>query len=234
MFTPQELGRSVAYYPLVGVLLGVLLAGLDAILTYILPCNVIAVLVLAAWVILTGALHLDGYLDSCDGLFGGHSPERRLEIMRDERVGAFGLAGGVLLLLLKYTALVALPAEGGLVPNRAVALLLAPTLGRWAMSSVVVAFPYARSEGLGRVVKDRSGRKELALATVFALAIAGLTASWLGWVAVVVAGVLGWGVARFALTRVQVQGGQVSPIEQDQAEQDLLNAQVRFESDQQD
>ena len=63
---------------------------------------------LAAWVVLTGALHLDGFLDAADGLLGGFTPERRLEIMRDERRGAYALAGGILLMLLQYSTLNAL------------------------------------------------------------------------------------------------------------------------------
>ena len=109
---------------------------------------------------------------------------------------------GVLLLLLKYTALTAVSAPRALAPGRAAALVLAPTLGRWGMSLVVVAFPYARPEGLGKAVKDHAGLRELLLATLFALVIAWLAASGLGLVAVLVAGVGSWSVARFALARL--------------------------------
>ena len=131
-FTPAELGWAVGFFPLVGLLLGGLLAGLDAVLGLVFPASVSTALVLAAWVLLTGALHLDGFLDACDGLLGGSSPEERLRILRDERVGAFAVAGGILLLLTKYTALAA-------VPGRAAALvILAP--GALGMTLAVVAF----------------------------------------------------------------------------------------------
>jgi adenosylcobinamide-GDP ribazoletransferase len=201
LFTAEELGRSVGYYPLVGGLLGLLLAMLDWGLAHLFTRAVSAALVLAAWVLFTGALHLDGFLDSCDGLLGGHTAEQRLAIMRDERVGAFGLAGGVLLLLVKYAALTAIPASGGMVP-RPVALILAPVLGRWGMALAVWAFPYGRVEGLGHTIKAHTGRRELFLATAIALGSALLAAGWIGAVAMILATAVVGGVARFALVRL--------------------------------
>ena len=99
LFTARELGAAVGFYPLVGLILGSLLLAADYLLGLFMPPLVRIALILTLWVILTGALHLDGFLDACDGLLGGFTPESRLEIMRDERVGAFALAGGVLLLL---------------------------------------------------------------------------------------------------------------------------------------
>ena len=197
-FTPQEIGRAMGFYPLVGALLGLMLLGLDALLALAFPAGVVAALLLTAWVLLSGALHLDGFVDSCDGLLGGWTPQRRLEIMHDVGVGAFGLAGGVLLLLLKYAGLAALVAS----PDRRAALLLVPTLGRWSMTLSIVVFPYARAKGLGRAVKDHAGRFELALATALALLVAGLVAGGLGLLALAVAALAAWALARFALARL--------------------------------
>lgn len=194
-FTPAELGWAVGFFPLVGLLLGGLLAGLDAVLRLVFPISVSTALVLAAWVALTGALHLDGFLDACDGLLGGSSPEERLRILRDERVGAFAVAGGILLLLTKYTALAA-------VPGRVAALVIACTLGRWGMTLAVVAFPYARPQGLGRDMKDNAGWAQMALATFVALAVAWSIAGWSGLLAFALAGVITWAVARFTLGRI--------------------------------
>ena len=113
---------------------------LDAALRLVFPGSVAAALVLVAWVALTGALHLDGFLDACDGLLGGGTPEERLRIMRDERVGAFALAGGILLLLVKYSALAAVP---GAPPHWCLPAL-------WALGddAAVVIFPVcARRRG---------------------------------------------------------------------------------------
>ena len=106
-FTIQELGRSAGFYPLVGLLLGGLMAGGYWLLGMVFPVPIVLVLVLVVWVTFTRALHVDGFMDCCDGLFGGFTPERRLEIMRDSRVGAFGVVGGALLVLAKYTFLAA-------------------------------------------------------------------------------------------------------------------------------
>jgi len=145
-FTTRELGRAVGYFPLVGLALGGVLYGLGSGLELIFPAHVVAVFILAIWLLLTRALHFDGFLDTCDGLFGGFTPERRLEIMRDSRVGAFGVAGGGLLLLAKYVAIISLPHLTG--------LLLAPVMGRWVLSIAIFAYPYARDKGMGRDMKD--------------------------------------------------------------------------------
>lgn len=169
-FQASELGRAVGYFPLVGLLLGAVLAGAATIMAGTVPGGVRAALLLALWMALTGALHFDGFLDTCDGLFGGRTPADRLRIMRDERVGAFAVAGGVLLLLAKHAALSSLV-------HPAPALLVAPVVARWAMAVVIVMFPYARSAGLGRAMKDHAGPREALLATVFlaaALVLAGV------------------------------------------------------------
>ena len=176
----EDWGRAVGWYPAAGLLLGALLAGLDWLLRQVWTDGLASVLVLAAWVALTGALHLDGFVDCCDALLAPVSPERRLEILRDVHAGTFGLVGAILLLLVKAAALAALPG-----PVRPAALLLLPTLARWAMSGAVVLFPYARpGPGLGRLARTGAGPRELALATATVLLAA--TLAWalgLGWAA---------------------------------------------------
>jgi adenosylcobinamide-GDP ribazoletransferase len=179
---PEELGQAVGWFALVGLLLGAALAGADYALGLLFPSGVTAALLLALWVVATGALHLDGFLDACDGLFGGRSPESRLRIMRDERAGAFAVIGGILLLLVKYSCLTALG-------DRAMALIVAPTVARWGMSVAVVAFPYARPEGLGRWMKDHAGWGQVFIASLTAFLVATLTARWIGLAVVALAGV---------------------------------------------
>ena len=193
-FSPQELGRAVGYFPLVGLALGGLLYGLENGLSLIFPESVVAVLILVTWLLLTRALHFDGFLDTCDGLFGGFTPERRLEIMRDSRVGAFGVAGGGLLLLAKYAALISLPHLPGLV--------LAPVLGRWALSIAIFAYPYAREKGLGRDMKDNVRWLQVVLATTITLLTVWLFADWMGLLAFALAGVMLWLGANFILRHI--------------------------------
>ncbi|RME35545.1 MAG: adenosylcobinamide-GDP ribazoletransferase, partial [Thermoflexia bacterium] len=97
----EEVGRSAWAFPLVGALTGLLLAGSDWALGYLFPPLLRAAPVLALWVAITGALHLDGFVDCCDALLAARPPEVRLEILRDTHVGAFGVVGAVVFLLLK-------------------------------------------------------------------------------------------------------------------------------------
>lgn len=193
-FTAAELGRSVGFFPLVGLALGGLLYTIDLILRLVFPMPIVAAMLLVAWLLLTRALHVDGFLDTCDGLFGGFTPERRLEIMRDSRVGAFGVAGGVLLLLTKYAALLSLTNLSGLV--------LAPLLGRWVLSLAVFAYPYGREKGLGRDMKDNVRWPQVILATAITAIAVGWLAAWKGFLALAMAGLLLWLGARFILRRL--------------------------------
>ena len=163
---PRELGRALGLFPLVGALLGLLLAALDATLLRVLPAGVTSALVLVAGTLLTGGLHLDGLMDTSDGVFGGRTRERRLEIMRDSRVGSYGVLAGALQLLVKYVALVSLP-QGW----RGAALVASLTCGRWAMVAAMRAFPYARADGLGRTFKDGVRMGDVGLATVLAVGL---------------------------------------------------------------
>jgi adenosylcobinamide-GDP ribazoletransferase len=206
-FTPLELGYSVGWFPLVGLLLGALLAGLDWLLALAFPPGVTAALVLTAWVLSTGALHLDGFLDTCDGLFGGRTPEDRLRIMRDERVGAFAVTGGILLLLLKYAALAS-------NPERLSALIAATVIGRCCMAWAVVSYPYARAEGLGRVIKDNTNGSQVcfatAVTTIVVCAQGEVSGDWRAVVAALLAMALSYFVlAGFVLRRLPGLTGDV-------------------------
>jgi adenosylcobinamide-GDP ribazoletransferase len=153
-------------------------------------------------VLSSGALHLDGFLDSCDGLLGGDTPEKRLHIMKDERVGAFAVVGGTLLLLVKYLTLWG-------VQDRLEACLLAPVLGRWTLVLAIVFFPYARPEGLGRSMKDNAGWWEVFLATLAALPASWLAGGERGLLALALVGGATWLVARFTLKRIPGLTGDI-------------------------
>lgn len=206
-FTAKELGAAVGFYPLVGALLGGLLLGADWLLGWFFPPLLRSALLLALWVLLTGALHLDGFLDACDGLLGGFTPERRLEIMRDERVGAYALSGGILLLLIQLSAMSALE------DARSAALLLAPVLGRLGIALALIAFPYARPSGLGKEIKENARLPQALMAVVFTLA-AILAAAWLysAWavLAALAVALLAWlGAIRFTLQRIPGLTGDI-------------------------
>lgn len=188
---PRDLARSVRWFPLVGAAIGLLLAGLDHLLGLLLAGPVRDALVVVALLAVSGALHLDGLMDTCDGIFAQVPPERRLAIMRDSHVGSFGVAGGGLVLLGKYAALASL----GPTP-RWVALLAMAVLGRWAMTLAVAAFPAGRPEGLGRLVKDATGPADLALAGLCAAAVLALTARLPGLLLFLLVSGLAWLLGR--------------------------------------
>ena len=204
-FTSQELGRSTALFPLVGVLLGGLLAGADLLLAVVFPVEVRSALVLALWIVLTGALHFDGLLDSADGLLGGGSPESRMQIMRDERTGAYAAAAGALILLTMYGAL------NVMTEARGAALLLAPMLGRCGITLSVVRFPYTRESGLGRDIKDHAGARQAVGALLTSLVVIAVTAwqlrSFVVLAAFAVSMVIWWLASSFVVRRIHGMTG---------------------------
>jgi adenosylcobinamide-GDP ribazoletransferase len=142
---PEDLGRAVVFFPAVGLLIGALLAGLSGALDPVDP-GVLAALVLAVWVLLTGGLHLDGLADTADAWLGGQGDrDRTLALMKDPRSGPAAIVALVLVLLAKFAALQALLAGGeALYP-----LLLAPVLGRTIIVLLLISTPYVRPAGLG-------------------------------------------------------------------------------------
>jgi adenosylcobinamide-GDP ribazoletransferase len=163
---PVAFSRAVGYFPVVGALLGLGVAALDSGLRLAFPPALAGVFDLAALALVTGGLHLDALIDSCDGLFGGKSVEERLAILRDSRAGSFGVVGAVLVLLTEAFALGLLSG-----PRRLVALVLALTLARWTMALAIDHFPYARPDGLGVAFKAHLTWREFALAGVVAVAV---------------------------------------------------------------
>ncbi|MDD2442956.1 MAG: adenosylcobinamide-GDP ribazoletransferase [Desulfotomaculaceae bacterium] len=166
-FDEISCGRSTAFFPFAGFILGGILALFAIAIRWVFPAPAQASLLVVGMVVLTGGIHLDGFMDSVDGLFSGRPRERKLEIMRDSRTGAFGVIGVTCLLLLKYSVFLGISGQ-----NLIKTLLVVPALSRWGMSIAVVAFPYARPEGLGKIYALYTGNKELAWATVFAAVIA--------------------------------------------------------------
>lgn len=169
----EELGRSAVYFPVVGIIIGLVLAGLNWVLSPFLPRMMANVLLLAGLVVITGALHLDGFADTCDGIGGHKSPEARWQVMSDSRVGGFGMIGAVLLLLVKYISLNSVPGTWLMAT-----LLLMPVVGRWAMVYAIFAYPYAKPSGLGRVIKQQTDWQKFGLATVMTLGVATGLAWW--------------------------------------------------------
>jgi adenosylcobinamide-GDP ribazoletransferase len=175
--TPSELGHSVVFYPLVGLILGLVLAALHAAMANVSDL-LRASLVLLAWVALTGALHLDGLGDSADAWIGGlGSRERTLAIMKDPHCGPAAVVALILVLLVKFAALAALTLDDWLV------LALVPVLARATVPVLFLTTPYVRAGGIGVVqatmLPKIAARIVPALAALATLAIAGTLGVWL-------------------------------------------------------
>ena len=137
---PATLGRSVLFYPLIGLIIG---AALYALSYLDVSAQLMAAMVLVLWVYLSGALHIDGLADMADAWVGGHGDrERTLEIMKDPASGPMGVSVVVALLLLKYAALVEL------LQYETLFLLLVPVLGRSFAVLLMLTTPYVREQGL--------------------------------------------------------------------------------------
>jgi adenosylcobinamide-GDP ribazoletransferase len=158
-------GRASVWYPFVGLVIGVLtwLAWKGAI--FIFSPLVAGILTLVVWVVLTGGLHLDGLADCCDGLLASTTVERRLEIMKDPHMGAFGVTGLILVLLLKAAAL------ASLIPATSFGILLAAALARWCILPAGL-IRLARPSGMGADFTLGFRRSFILLGTILPLAIA--------------------------------------------------------------
>ncbi|MCE0504779.1 adenosylcobinamide-GDP ribazoletransferase [Roseivivax sp. GX 12232] len=201
---PPALPESRWAWPLVGLVTGASSWGVFALAGALgLAPGIAALLVIGAGVLLTGGLHHDGLADSADGLWGGQSPERRLEIMRDSRIGSYGVLALILTLGLEWQALGAAGAVVGF-PG----FLLVGVASRLAMLLVSDLVPLARGDGLGASARGAGGLEVWwpgALALLVAALATGPGALW----ALGVMAALTLGVARLARAKIGGQTGDI-------------------------
>lgn len=185
--TQEEFTQSQHYYPVIGLILGGILWGASFLLLQIYPPLITGALLLVLQLILTGGIHLDGFMDSMDGVLSARTPEKMLEIMKDSRVGAFGAISAIALLLLKFTLFTEFLTLGN--STALLFILFMPFLSRWIFLIGVYFFPYARSSGLGKGFHETSRQtKGYFYAQGFFLFL--LTFGFLDW-----AGIIGFLVA---------------------------------------
>lgn len=165
---PEEVARSLAAFPIVGLILGTLQAAASWGLSFAFSAQLSALWVVALGTWLTRGLHLDGLADVADGVGGAYEPSRRLAIMKDSRVGTFGVLALIFGIGLKVFSV-----AGLLAAQRWSALILVPALSRCTMVLCTYKIPYARAEGgLGKAFLDHVGRRELVWAAVWAVTAA--------------------------------------------------------------
>ena len=194
-WSQAALGRSARLFPLIGALIGLLLAGLSGLFRQFPAAatleHVTAAALVASGIVITGGLHCDGFMDTLDGVFSGRSREDMLKIMKDSRVGSFGAVGFALLVLVRYSIL--LDIKASLIMA---ALFSAPVVARMAAVVAIYRFPYARAEGLGKMFNDSASGRNLGIAlglTALLLAAAGPSAFGAGMVSLLVSfAIAGW------------------------------------------
>lgn len=174
-FSPETLGRSAVYFPIIGVIIGLILAGLSWLFGLFLPSGVTSALLIAFLVIISGGMHLDGFIDTCDGIGGQKPAAERWRVMSDSRAGSFGIIGVVLLLVIKYAALNSVPGQ-----SLVITLVMMPMLGRWTMVYAIFAYPYAKPAGMGTAFKQGTSWPRFTAATVFTAVAVMLIAQLIG------------------------------------------------------
>jgi adenosylcobinamide-GDP ribazoletransferase len=161
----DDTGRATAFFPLVGLTIGGLLGGLNWLSATWLNHSLNAALLITVLAAVTGALHLDGLADVCDGLAARGNRERFLAVMKDSHIGAVGAVGLVLGLMLKWQALLAVP--DGIAWQ---ALLLFPILGRCSQVLALAGAKHARQEGLGATIMQGMSTRHLIVALTITVA----------------------------------------------------------------
>ena len=176
LWSAARMAAIPRYFPAVGALVGALMAAVWALAALLLPPVPAALVTVAFGLLLTGAFHEDGFADACDGLGGGTTRDRALEIMRDSRLGTYGAAGLGLMLASRVAVLAALPVA--LVPA---ALVAGQALSRASAVAAIATGSYARDHGTAKPVQEGVDRASTAVAALSALAVALGAALWLPW-----------------------------------------------------
>lgn len=179
VWSDDDFGRSVRFFPVVGIIIGLFLWLVYALGQYVFSGLVLPALVVAAGFYITGGLHADGFMDTADGLFSGRDRQRMLEILKDSHVGSMAVIAFSFLVLLKVAFLNDLPAE-----RMAAVLISVPAASRFGTLISIFEFPYVRPQGLGRAFVEKAPAGTLPMGFAGAL----LPALYFGWLPVILVG----------------------------------------------
>ena len=157
----SDLAASMAWFPLIGLMMGAAFAIEDYALSLVFGHAIRSALIVLTSAVLSGALHLDGLADTADALGAGRDRIRALEILRDSRIGSFGAIAIFFALALKILSLASLSGR-----PRAAAVIIAPTLSRWSMVAVSYGLQYLRAEGAGSSMLGRDSQRNLTIASI--------------------------------------------------------------------
>ena len=189
---PEDIGESTPFFPLVGLILGGMLVGIYYFCSHFWQPLVVNIVLVISMIAFTGGLHLDGLMDTCDGVFSNKDRERTLEIMRDSRVGSMGVLAGICLLLLKITFLNEIGQD-----MKIPVLLTFPMFGRWSMVYAISFFPYARTtSGLGSLFVEYAKHYYILIATIIILVVTIPFLLWKAFPVFIVVGFATWMMSR--------------------------------------
>ena len=177
-FREELLAESTIYFPLVGLTLGIGLAGLEYVLSPFLPIDIVAIIQVAFLTLATRGLHIDGFADTFDGLGCVKSPKEKLKVMKDSRIGTMGAISVIFLILLKYNSIAFIEQS-----MKIYALLVFPMVSRWTMVLAILYSSQMKHTGLGSKFQKQIKEKHFILSSilpclvsVYLFDIAGLTA----------------------------------------------------------
>ncbi|MCC6001733.1 MAG: adenosylcobinamide-GDP ribazoletransferase [Pararhodobacter sp.] len=177
LYTEARMAAIPRYFPAVGLLTGALMAAVWWVALLVFPPMLAALVTVAFGLLLTGAFHEDGFADACDGLGGGMTRARALEIMRDSRLGTYGAAGLGMMLAGRVAAMAALAPFGAAALG---VLIAGQALSRASAVMAIVGAHYARDHGTAKPVQEGVDGASLAMAMASALAVVAALAVWLG------------------------------------------------------
>lgn len=202
----DELSKSSVFFPLVGLIIGLILAGIDCLLQWkSIYFTVTNGILLTVWILLSGGLHLEGFADMVDGFSGGQNQEEIFKIMKDGSVGSKGAIALILLVLWKYILLISIPPQ-----FRMKILMIAPILGRWSMVLAgYIGKPASLNNFLSQIFVLHLGKKELVLATVFSFVCSFLVFSYASFIMIILSGITTCFLLFYSSRKIQGLSGDV-------------------------
>lgn len=199
----DQLNHAARYFPLVGILVGLIAAAVTLVAALVLPVSVALVLGMATSILATGAFHEDGFADTCDGFGGGWDKAQVLTIMKDSRVGSYATIGVALLLLAKWNVLFEIAARFDMT-MLGLTLIAAHAVSRLAATSLIFTLDYVREDATakGKPLAVRMAPHELAIAAFTGLAPCVLLPASNLLVALLAVALCTWLAARYFIRRI--------------------------------
>ncbi len=194
----KDIGRSVVYFPLVGLFLGLILTGANNLFLFLgfgeVFINITLVVLL---IVLTGGIHMDGLADTADAFLSRKNKDEMLRIMRDSRIGAMGVLALISVVLLKIVFLSCVN-----VPLKPASLIIMCVLSRWCLVFSLFLFPYARQEGKAKLYTESANFRALIFSTITVLCCAFLFLKIHGLLVLLIIAILTYAMGRFIVGKV--------------------------------